>query len=251
LARISLEDAALARLLRYLEAQGQAVEVRARPDRENHAGHAVDAELVVNGRAVGVEITELWSGARAQHELPRLQQAVERGVKARVRSWPAGDVAIGADFRELPPAKKLRTAETILAQEIAACIDSLDSVSEGRRETSIDSTVAFVRRLSVIQWPSQQSGFGWLTSSDEVGGWIAPLADAFVDHLLATKTEQTGAYREAWLLIVDREGLVDASNLAEALARRQPDVPANWSRVWLLPATDGTSVALVRGEGAI
>lgn len=243
--RASLEDRALDRLARHLEAHGESVEVRARPDRERRDERAVDAELVVNGRVVGVEITQLLPGARAHSEVARIQRAVEREVRSRVRQFPAGYVAIHADFRDLAPAKELRAAETVLAQEIATCIDSLDPSPEDRRETSIDSSVRFVRRLSVIQLPRAQSGFGWLTSSDEFGGWIAPIADTFVDHLLATKPGQTEPYQEAWLVIVDRVGLVDFSDVAGALARREPDIPANWSRVWFLPATDGSSVTLV------
>jgi len=93
---------------------------------------------------------------------------------------------------------------------------------------------------------AETSGLGWLTSSDEFGGWIAPIADTFVDRLLATKPGQTQPYQEAWLVSVDRVGLVDSSDVIEALARRELDIPANWSRVWFLPATDSSSVTLVR-----
>ena len=242
----SLEDAALDRLSRYLETQGDAVEVRARPDRERRDRRAVDAELLVNGRAVGVEITQLLPGARAHYEIIRIQQAVEREVRSLVRQFPGGYLAISADFRDLPPAIEFRAAEPVLAREIATCIDSLEPPPEDRRETSIESSVRFVRRLSVIQLPRPQSGLGWLTSSDEFGGWIALIADTFVDHLLATKPGQTQPYQEAWLVIVDRVGLVDSSDVIEALARRELDIPANWSRVWFLPATDSSSVTLVR-----
>jgi len=246
--RASLEDRALDRLARHLEAHGKPVEVRARPDRERRHGRAVDAELLVNGRLVGVEITQLYTrpAARAHSEVTRIQRAVEREVRSMVRQFPAGYVAIGADFRDLPPAKKLRAGETVLAQEIATCIDSLEPSPEHRRVTSIDSSVPFVRALSVIHLPRAQSGFGWLTSADELGGWIAAIADTFVDHLLATKPGQTQPYQEAWLVIVDREGLVDPSDVAKALARREPDIPANWSRVWFLPTTDASSIILVR-----
>ena len=77
-------------------------------------------------------------------------------------------------------------------------------------------------------------------------GQIAPIADTFVGHLLATKPGQTQPYQVAWLVIVDRVGLVDSSDVIEALARRELDIPANWSRVWFLPAADGSSVTLVR-----
>ena len=244
--RASLEDAALGRLAHHLEEHGEAVEVRARPDRERRGGRAVDAEFLIDGRVVGVEITQVLPGARAHSEVARLERAVEQAVRSMVRQFPAGYVAVCVDFGPLPPASKLRAAEPALAQEIATCIDSLDPSPTDRHETPIDTSLRFVRRLSVLQLPRAPSGFGWITASDEFGGWIGPMADEFVEHLLATKPGQTNAYPEAWLVIVDRVGLVDATNVADALERRAANIPANWSRVWFLSATDASSVILVR-----
>jgi hypothetical protein len=243
--REAIEDAALLRLVHYLEMNGHAVRIRSRPDREPHVGRAVDAELEVDGRLVGVEITELVPGARSHREIARLEQAVERGIRTRVRTWPPGHVLVDAEFRELPPARTLRAAETVLATEIASCIDGLDPAPDERCEIALATAIGFIRRLKITYLPTVQAGFGWIVGSDEWGGWLTPIADRYVDQLVATKWDQLEAYREGWVTIVDGVGLLDAHDLSEAFLARQQDIPANWTRIWLLPASDLESVSLI------
>ena len=215
-----------------------------RPDQANSDRPSVDAELRVDGRLIGVEITQSIWNARAHVEISRLTQAVEALVRAQPLDWPTGYVAVNARFRALPPGRELRLAESILAREIAEGISTLDPDPSARREMAVDTVVAFVRRLRLIQLPGGRSGFGWITESDEWGGYIGPEATAFIDHLLATKPAQTARYEEAWVIIVNRDGLVGPEEVASALAERSTEVPANWTRVWVLPATDEVSVAL-------
>jgi hypothetical protein len=204
----------------------------------------VDAELRVGGRLVGVEITQSIWNARAHVEIGRLTRAVEVLVRAQHLQWPTGYVAVNARFRALPPARELRLAESVLAREIGEGIRTLELDPSARRETAIDTSVPFLRWLRLIQFPGGRSGFGWLTGSDEWGGYIDGEATAFIDHLLATKPAQTARYEEAWVVIVNRDGLVGPADVASALAERRGDVPTNWTRVWVLPATDEVSVAL-------
>jgi hypothetical protein len=156
----------------------------------------------------------------------------------------AGLASQNGRFRALPTARELGLAESILAREIAEGISTLEPDPSTRRETAIDSSLSFLRWLRLIQLPGGRSGFGWFTGSDELGGYIDGEATAFIDHLLATKLIQTAQYEEAWVVIVNRDGLVGPADVASALAERSMDVPTNWTRVWVLPATDDVSVAL-------
>jgi hypothetical protein len=241
----NLEDEALERLIQHLRGLGHDVELRARPDREPRSGRAVDGELQVDGRAVAVEVTQLLPGARAHYEIAKLERALQDQLEAQVRRRRLGYVAIAVHYRRLPAKREIRAALPALTAEIVLAMQSLKPDASERHEAAVATTIGFIRRLELIQLPNAKPGLGWVGGSDEFGGWIDPIADNFVDHLLETKPGQTDGLPEAWIVIVDRVGLVDASNVAEALGRNTRGIPSNWTRIWFLPATDRSTVLSV------
>jgi hypothetical protein len=160
-----------------------------------------------------------------------------------------GYVAISVHYRKLPPKSALRTAVPVLIADIADAMRRLEPDPRVRTELEVETEVAFIRRLELLQLPGAKPGLGWIGGSDEFGGWIDPMADAFVEALLEGKASQADGYAEAWVVIVDRVGLVDAKNIAEALTRSSRTVPANWTRLWFMPATDRERVIAIAIPG--
>lgn len=241
----SFEDRALETLIGYVRGLGRTVELVGRPDREGNVGRAVDAELMVDGAAVGVEVTQLLPGARDHYEIARLERAIEDEIRPLIRELALQYVAIGVHYRDLPPKRELRAARPVLAGQIASAMRTLAALGPGRQEVEVATGVEFVRRLNLIHLPASRPGLGWIGGSDAFGGWIVPLADEYVEHLLASKGTQAEAFSIAWILIVDRVGLLAERDLADALRRQAERIPTNWRAMWLIPATDRSTVRAV------
>ena len=238
----SIEDGSLHRLVFHLRGQGHVAEVQGRPDREGRPGRAVDAELSVDGQIVAVEITQLISDARAQHEMARLVRGLQEPLNARVRERRLGSVVVDLDFRSLPPKRQVVTAVAALLEDLMVGVGALDSAPTTRRDVDVATRVPFIRNLKLIQLPDAADEVTWLESSDEVGGWLGPLADEFVCHLLDSKATQAIGYPEVWLAIVDRDGLIGAGLLSQALTAHRAQIPDNWTRILFLPATGHMAV---------
>ncbi len=227
----------------YLRANGEAAEIVRRPDRERGHGRAVDAELLVAGRLVGVEVTQSIHAARALREIGRLQEAVASALESSVVSWPPGSVGVSVLFGALPSRRDMGRAAPILTREIARAIGTIDTHSESV-ERSIDSTVDFVRRLDLTYRRTGRRAFGWITSAAEWTARVDPVVAALADRLLDAKARQTRPCEEAWIVIVDQDRMARVGDLAAALRRREEEIPPNWTRVWVLPPWDDASVEL-------
>lgn len=148
---------------------------------------AVDAEVVIDGRLVAVEVTQLLPGARAHYEIIRLEKEIEGELKPLVAEHDLGYVAISVHYRRLPPKSVLRAAIPVLVEDLRSGIRQLQPRPGVRVEFDVETSVAFIRRLELLQLPNVNPGSGWIGGSDEFGGWIDPIADAFVAHLLDGK----------------------------------------------------------------
>ncbi len=213
----------------------------------------MDAEILVNGKIIAVEITRLTRGPREHREIAKLQRAVQARLDPLAREMRAGQVVISADFRRLPPRREIADALAPLTDEIAGAMRGLPSEPTGRTDIAVPVNVDFVRFLEVVQFPAERHRVSWVAGSDEWGGLVDPMADEFVEHLLVTKPKQTAGYEEGWIVVVDWSALVDADNLRRALAHRLAGIPPNWTRVYFLPSTSGApveeiSVAQIREE---
>jgi hypothetical protein len=228
-----IEDEALDRLVDHLRKTGSEIEIVARPDRDRHRrGRAVDAEVVVDGRLVGVEITQHIDGARDHVEIPRLQRVMESDLDAEVHRLGLGLVAIGFQFRALPPRAALRAAIPTLVAEIMAALPDL--APGARSEVAIHSTCSFVRNLRLTHYPDGGLGVVWAGGSDTWGGYVAAIASEFAAHLVETKADQGSAYEEVWVVVLSRTGSIEANDLEEAMAEVAAATPGNWRRMWVL-----------------
>jgi hypothetical protein len=196
----------------------------------------------MDGRLIAVEVTELNPIARADREIARLERALQEPLEALVVERNLGCVVVDLDTHPLPSKRELGASTPQLLEDIAGCLAGLESAPKGRKNVTVDTRVRFVRQLNLIQLPEMANQVTWLVSADEFGGWLDPIADEFVRHLLASKATQTDAYSEAWLLVADRTALVGRDLLSRALVAQRANIPHNWSRVWFLPATDRMSV---------
>jgi len=67
------------------------------------------------------------------------------------------------------------------------------------------------------------------------------MAVEVAEKLVRDKATQASDYETVWILAIDMMVIVDADELAEAMLNI-PDRPANWERLYLLPATDRQNV---------
>jgi hypothetical protein len=234
----SIEDRSMERLLNHLRLRGHSAELCGQPDRQNRTGRAVDAELRIDGRLVGVEITRLHPVARALSEMARLEHGLQSPLEKRVRERNLGYVLLSLECRQLPTKREIFAATPTLQKDIEAAMGHLDPSPVSRRTIPVDTGVRFVRTLDLIQLPDMGDQVQWLVGSDETGGDLETTADDFVSHLLDTKATQADGYTEAWLVVVDITGLVGPDLLSRALAGQRTHIPNNWTRIWYLPATD-------------
>lgn len=240
--RYADEDAALQRLLAHLQDGGERAELLGRPDRLGGHEPAVDAEVLFYGKTIAVEITRLTQAAREHVEIAELRRALQARLDPLARELRLGQVVISADFRPLPARREIAAALEQIGDQIAAAMQWLPSEPMGRTDFAVPVNVDFVRSLELVQFPAERHRVSWITGSEEWGGWVDPMADEFVEHLLVTKPRQTAGYDEAWIVVVDRSALVDADNLRHALRGRLGNVPPNWTRVYFLPSISGAVV---------
>jgi hypothetical protein len=238
-----VEDDALDRLMEHLRRSGSVVELVARPDRgPRPGGRAVDAEMLVDGRIVAVEVTQVNEGARDHVEVPRLQASMQRDLEAEARRLGLGLIAIGYTFRPLPPKSRLRAEVPVLKAEIMSALSELDVGL--RSEVWVDSDCSFVRNLRVSHYPDGRPGVGWGGGSVAWGGWMAVIASDFAARLVATKGDQGRAYEDVWIVVVSRMGDIEADDLERALLENVDAIPPNWSRVWYLGINGAAPVAV-------
>ncbi len=202
----------------------------------------MDAEILVNGKTIAVEITRLTRGAREHREIAELQLALQARLDPFVSEMRLGHVVISAHFRRLPRKREIAVALEPIADGIVEVMRGLPSEPVGRTDVTVPVSVDFVRFLDLVQFPAARHRVSWITGSDAWGGLIDPMADEFVKHLVVTKPRQTTGYDEAWIVVIDGSALVDADNVRKALRQHPVDIPLNWTRVYFLPSTSGASV---------
>lgn len=232
-------------LVDHLVATGREARIVRRPDREPHTGKAVDAELHVDGRLVAIDVTLFAHGARALVETGKLTDQVSEALGPTVRRLPLGRVVVDIVFARLPPSAIFNNEVTQLTETIDDALAELALSAETRVEVSPTLPVDWVAGLRVVRLGREGSSLGWMVSSVEVGGNLTEIAGAWVKDRLVKKASQAYGYSEAWLLIVDRYGLVDAHGLARAIEENAELVPNNWRAVWLIPATAPATVVSV------
>lgn len=224
--------------MEWLQSEGHVVAVCRRPDREEQSGRSVDAELLFEGRLVAVEITQLHPIARALSEMTRLTKTLRESLEPQVRQCHLGYVLLNLECRQLPTKQEMRAAIPALLKDVETALGLLAPSPTSRMAKPVDTRVAFVKKLDLIQIPHPQDQVQWLVGGDETGGDLQEMADEFVCHLLQAKGTQADGYEEAWLLVEDSTGLVGVDLLTGALDAQRDHIPTNWKRIWFLPAED-------------
>lgn len=240
----AIERSALERLVSHLGHAGHRVEIEPdRPDEIDRSRPAVDFVLKVDGDQIGVEITQLIPAARSHYEIAALQTRLKSELEGDVERRRLGVVAVELDFGPLPSSGHLRRGIPKLREAIRDVLKGLRADPVGSVTVPIASEIDFIVGGLIHQFPGDANVVGFITSSGEWGGILNPQADQFVDELLSgNKPIQTATWRRAWIVIVDRIGLVGADLIGRSLRNRQVLIPANWERIYFLPAPDGEEI---------
>lgn len=77
-----------------------------------------------------------------------------------------------------------------------------------------------------------------------MGGATRAIATEIAEKLIRDKATQAAGHATVWILGIDMMTIVDADEFADALLSH-PDRPANWERLYLLPATDRSNVIAI------
>jgi hypothetical protein len=235
--KAAAEDAALNLLMEHLRQEGHIVDIVSRPDRLIHDGRAVDAELRFDGRTVAVEVTNLAHGAREAAETTRLRRRVSQALAPLVPRLNVGSVAVDVKFNILPPSGATTFEVASIVKTISNGLERLESDSTFE-VLSLDPPASWVQELRLVRFGAGETRLAWMVGSEGFGGNLTEIALDWVTARLIGKSTQASNYAEAWLLIVDRYGLIDASDLETAFRAASSLIPANWSAVWLMPASD-------------
>lgn len=239
---VDYEAEAFAVLKLSLAAAGHRVGRVLRPDRENRMTEDVDFFVEIDGHDVAVEVTRLALGQKGWNLVNRL----EGHVLALLES--AGKHAWEWLLVSLDLHREFGYRETdLLAMQVAAAIlnASLDAGVDRWADLDLElEPAASTVSVSVRRLPGRQR-ISFVGGHEAAGGLIDERADTFVRSMLAKKRDQGAAYPEVWILVVDRDVLIDVEDLRGALARHAADVPSNWSTVQFIPATAPSTVLTI------
>lgn len=239
---VGYEGEAFAVLERSLAAAGRRVGRVIRPDRENRMTQDVDFLVEIDGQDVAIEVTRLALGHKGWNLVNRLEGQVQALLESSGKyasEWLVVYLDLNREFgyRETD----------LLAMQVASAILNVSPDAGVDRWADLDlepEPAASTVSVSVRRLPGRQR-ISFVGGHEAAGGLIDERADIFVRSMLAKKRDQGAAYPEVWILVVDRDVLIDVEDLRGALARRAADVPSNWSTVHFIPATAPSTVLTI------
>lgn len=246
--RAQLEHSAVMRLVAHLRQQGEEVEIcDTRPDEVNRDGPEVDFEFTNQGRSIGVEVTQLIPAARSHYEISAIQRHIQEATGSIPEQRQLGVIALEVDYGVLPRAADMDRDVAVLVTDVRKALESLAPDQLQRVEVPVRAKYGTFRRVRLRRFESSDHRLTFITASGEWGGWIRPMAEDFVDRLLNTKPAQTARWDEAWIVVLDRIGLVGSDDLVDVLSARYSRLPSNWTRIYFLPAADGVPIVEMVG----
>lgn len=224
-------------LRRHLTDRGHQIDNVRRPDFVNRSSRDVDFLIDFDGRAVAVEVTRLDQERQWWVLLDRLQQA----AIAELGDWPSAAPGLVLNL------KLLRTGSYAEVDRAALAIAGLAREwALAPMPQPLKASVA--SDLVEVEMSRPNTRFGGLMilkESSAHAAWLAPRAAEFVRKLIDGKGGQGQAYAEVWLLVIDNEVILGLDLIAEAFAGVAAEVPSNWKRLYLLPATDRGDVQVL------
>lgn len=237
----SLEEWAFRILRDRLEERGTRISILARPDEENRTTRDVDFLVDLDGRVVAIEVTQLSLTALWWNLLDRLERRIRPALEDPARRGASGWLVVHLDLHRTV---SYREVDELSHAIIASILDQLGPSERLRSSRQVLLPAPFNSTIGVTIDRLSRRGHrvSFIKGHAESGGWIEPRARQFVEWLLESKADQTAAYESVWILIVDREVLIDLDDLVGALKATTTAVPPNWESLLLIPATDRTAV---------
>jgi hypothetical protein len=235
-----IEEWAFGLFERNLVAANHVVTSIRRPDRLNRVTRDVDYLINVDGREIAVEITQLTQAREWWNLLDRLQDH----VRAEVLREGTDDLGWLMLWINLLRTATYREVETVGAQIGRAILRVPRDLASDRwqRLEALPEPAAGIAEVEIRWTPAAATRISFISGHEGAEPWIEPRALAFVDHLIDSKIMQTANYTEVWILVVDNEVIIDLDNLAAAFAQLRDRVPANWTRLLFIPATDRSDI---------
>jgi hypothetical protein len=238
-----IEGWAFGLLEQHLLRAGHAVADVRRPDRDNRTSRDVDFLVEVDGRDVAIEVTQLDQARQWWNLLDRLETHIRTALRWEDGGPDAGWLILSINLLRTA---SYREAERCAAQIIQAIRGA--STDLGTRSwESLPDLAEPARSLVEVEvrrpdGPGGKARLTFMNGHEAHDPLIAPRVLAFVQHLLASKGNQAAGYREVWILVIDNELIIDMGEVAAAFAGERDRVPANWARLYFIPATDRTDI---------
>ena len=205
---------------------------------------APDFILRLEGRKIGLELTEIFIESESGSIQPRARESIGRRVAAQARQryeeLAGKPVHVTIELSLGPELLKLNRAKT--AEQLAAFILALDpplgqyvAWQRARLNDPLPSEIQYLHILAVPSWNMAH----WYVPSS---GWVAPLTEQIIQASIDEKWKKLGQYRvaasESWL-VVAIEG-ASASQLFDRLSDVRPEaIVSPFDRTYFLSVFDG------------
>ena len=167
-----------------------------------------DFILQIDGKSVGLEITELFISHEENGNTMQAQESISSRIVASAQRLyessgaPPAHVSIcfgpGQNLRKLSRDKTARALATFVQRLNLSVGQSLDWYPE-ELKNSLPYEISFIHTLGVPSYDMAHWGVAR-------AGWVVPLQTSSLQHRIDEKAKRLGSYRESiaenWLLIV-------------------------------------------------
>lgn len=215
-----------------LRAEGRAVAMLGRPDREDRTGPGADFLLTVDGHETALEITRTASTAEQRKAWlsQRLTQRMHEELDAEVEAMGSGHAVVYFDLAiangQPPPRRVVDDVAPAVVERLRTALPRAVEMRERLELEDVGPVVDLSLRVSPTA--THQLSVMWGVG----GGFISPIADAVVRRVIESKSVQLAQYPLAYLALLEPTGLLTPANIGEAFERAV--VPANWRRVYVI-----------------
>jgi len=219
------EQMVLDAVLDYLSRAGQSVRVLRRPDREDRIRRAVDFEVAVDGRKVGVEVASASAFIEDFQAIGRVETAVEADLNRFAKEPQLGQWVLRMRWFERPRQRDTaRLKERVTSELRRGLLPGRDLAQMVDPPHPIKS--ATLTRVGA--GPHMVRG----VSAPVPGWWVEGQVDDFIEWLIDRKATQGAEYPELWIVIFARTPVFGGDDLQDGLERRREKVPAHWRRIF-------------------
>jgi hypothetical protein len=236
-----IEEWAFGLLQSYLFENGHVVANVRRPDRVNRTSRDVDFLVSIDGHDIAIEITQLTQAREWWNLLDRLETLVRAGLSEFESETRADWLMLSINLLRTGSYREIETAAGQIVQAVRNAPADLGARSWDRI-TSLQEPAGSLAEVDLRRPSAAGRRLSFVKGHEAHDALIAPRALAFVRHLIASKGNQGEGYAEVWILVVDRELIIDLDNLRDAFSQERETVPANWTRLYFIPAIDQNAI---------